>query len=301
MKPKSLNIANECKREVDPLVPTVFHEAWWLDAATAGRYEQVEVTDGSRVVGRFPFIVWQVPARKFSGLPTLTHVLGPAIYDGKGTANTRFLQRYMVCRDLIAKLPKLYRFRQKLHSGFREALSFQAEGFQTGVQFNFEIAPQPEAQAWKKLRNKTRNVIRRAQEDLVVSELQDVDEFLTLYASNLAARGRDRLEPKNEFAAVCRAALERNAGRILCTRDAQQRLTAAIFLAFDARAAYYLMSTRTLDSGNGAVSLLIWSGMRFCIEHNLKFDFDGIAHEGATLLYAGFGGKPSQIYCRERQ
>jgi len=291
-----LNVAKEWKPAVDALTPTLFHESWWLQAATSGSYEQVEVSDGCHVVGRFPYAVWQVPGRRFSGLPTLTHVLGPAICEGEGSANTRFLRRYTITRELIAKLPKLYRFRQRLHAGFQDALSFQAEGFQTGVQFNFEIAPQPQAEAWNKLRNKTRNVIRRAQEDLNVSELTDVDEFLKFYESNLAERGRHKLEAKHEVTAVCAAALQRGAGKILCTRDLQQRLTAATFLASDAKTAYYLMSTRKPDAGNGDISLLIWTAICLCGEKNLKFDFDGIAQEGAVLLYAGFGGQPTPRY-----
>ncbi len=282
---------------VSPLVPTIFHEPWWLNAATGNCYEQIEVSDGHHTVGRFPYIVHAKHGMKISMLPTLTHLLGPAVDEGSGNANTRFLQRYTVTRELIAKLPPVHRFRQKLHRGYPEVLSFQAEGFRTGVQFTFEIEPLPEADAWNQMRNKTRNVIRRAEEELQVFEMNDVAEFIGFYETNLAARGRKMYSPPEINAAVCTAALEKSAGKIFAAKDPKtSSLVAAIFVAFDSKTTYYLMSTRTAGSGNGAIPLLIWSAIRFSLKRNLAFDFDGVANQGAVLLYIGFGGKPKPTY-----
>lgn len=287
----------EKKLSPDPLVPTIFHEPWWLNAATNNCYEQVEFSDGHHIVGRFPYIVTVKHGMKVSMLPTLTHLLGPAVDEGSGNANTRFLQRYTVTRQLIAKLPPVHRFRQKLHRGYPEVLSFQAEGFRTGVQFTFEIEPVTVEDAWNQMRNKTRNVIRRAEEELEVLEMNDVVEFIHFYEKNLATRGKKMYSPPAINAAVCTAALEKNAGKIWAARDSKTRsLVAAIFIAYDAKTAYYLMSSRTLDSGNGAIPLLIWSAIRFSLERKLAFDFDGVANQGAVLLYIGFGGKPKPTY-----
>ncbi len=291
-----LGLQNEQVRVADPLVPTVFHEPWWLEAATGGRYEQVDVSHGQHVVGRLPYSVQHLLGRRISVLPTLTHVLGPAIDEGSGSACKRLSQRHSVTRELIAKLPKLHRFRQKLHRGYEEVLSFQAAGFRTGVQFTFEVPPRSELESWEKLRNKTRNVIRRAQEGLEVFETRDVPEFLRFYENNLTASGRQMLIERQECTAICTAAIQRNAGKILCVRDDKQRWVAAIFIAWDLKAAYYLMSTRAADSKNGAISLLIWSAIGLCRERGLLFDFDGVANEGSILLYSGFGGEPKPRY-----
>lgn len=281
---------------IDPLVPTVFHEHWWLNAASRGAYEAVEVSESHRVVGRFPYAVRQSLGRRISALPPLTHVLGPAIDGGTGSENTRFLKRYSIAKELISKLPSVHRFRQKLHSGHAEALAFQSLGFRTGVQLTFEIQPQTEADIWNRLRNKSRNVIRRAKQELEVFELNDSEQFVRLYETNLTSRGQEMLQGREEIAAVCQAALQNKAGKILAARDANRRLIAAIFLAYDLRRAYYVMSTRSPDSGNGAISLLIWTAIGFCLEHSLIFDFAGITTSGAVLLYVGFGSMPKPIY-----
>ena len=51
---------------------TVFHEAWWLHAATGGRYEEVVVRNGDQMVGWLPFVT-----TKRMGLTFLTAPRSP--------------------------------------------------------------------------------------------------------------------------------------------------------------------------------------------------------------------------------
>src|ERR1700674_2575471 len=69
----------------DPLAPTIFHEDWWLDAATGGNFEVVEVTVGGRTVGRLPFNTTNRFGLKMIRMPALTYFLGPAIDEGEGS------------------------------------------------------------------------------------------------------------------------------------------------------------------------------------------------------------------------
>jgi hypothetical protein len=298
---EKLSAGSECAPDPNPLVPTIFHEHWWLKAATGGAYEHVEVADGNRIVGRLPFAVTNRPGRRISGLPTLTHILGPAIVESPGNSYKRFLHRYSITKELINKLPKIDRFRQKLHRGDAEALAFQSEGFRSGIQFTFEIAAPTELEAWNGLRHKTRNVIRRLQDQLDVSEIADPEEFLRFYEQNLSTSGKLMLEPRTQVAAVCAAALEKNAAKIFCAKDASSRLVGAIFLVADAKTAHYLMTTRAADAPNGTVNLLIWHAIRFSTERGLIFDFDGIVKEGAIPIYAAFGGQAKPIYIVSRE
>jgi hypothetical protein len=65
---------------------------------------------------------------------------------------------------------------------------------------------------------------------------------------------------------------------------------AAIFYIWDSQAAYYLFSTRRLESSNGAVSLLLWTAIKDAARRGLVFDFDGLASQGSRVFYTGFGG-----------
>src|ERR1700744_4662080 len=61
-------------------VATIFHEPWWLSAASDGAYEEVVVSSDNKIVGRLPYL----RLRKFGWqtalvMPAMTHVLGPSL------------------------------------------------------------------------------------------------------------------------------------------------------------------------------------------------------------------------------
>src|ERR1700691_3908295 len=63
----------------NPLLPTIFHEHWWLNCATRGSFEEVEVREGVQIVGKFPFYVRKYLGFKEMKMPCLTYFLGPVI------------------------------------------------------------------------------------------------------------------------------------------------------------------------------------------------------------------------------
>jgi hypothetical protein len=281
----------------DSLRPTIFHEDWWLEAATRGRVDFVEVTDGGRTVGRLPYMVSSRYGLSSSNMPTLTHFLGPGINDGGGSEANRYVRRHSITQELIRKLPPLSSFRQKMHRGICDALPFQAQGYKVEVQFTFEIQPYPELMIWKAMRDKTRNVIRRAAENFEVCESSDPEAYFHLACAHLAAKN---LQANVDFD-ICRdiaiKAMERGRGHVWVAREyTTGDAKAAIFCVWDNNTYYYLMSTRAPDAGNGVVPLLIWNAIQSAVSMGYVFDFDGISNAGSVLLFSGFGGKTAPRY-----
>jgi len=274
----------------DPLTPTIFHEEWWLDAATGGNFGVAEVISGGRTAGRFPFYIRRRFGLRIMNMPDLTHFLGPAIDEGEGSPTNRFSKRLEITRQLIERLPRAPWQYFKCHAGINEVIAFQEHGFRTYVQFTHEVASEPAEVVWGKMRDKTRNVIRRAEEQLSVEELTDPFEFIRLFEHNLALKGLH----SGMNGAICRkitsVSLERQRGRILAARDKNGQIVAANFCVWDKKSCFYLLSTRSDDSGNGAASLLIWEAIRDSVRRGLVFDFAGLGVQGSVLLYTGFGG-----------
>ena len=269
--------------------PTIFHEKWWLDAASGGTIKIAEVEQGGRAVGRLPYL----PSSRF-GLtvirpPALTYFLGPAVDEGTGNANTRFLRRLGITRELIGKLPAADSRYIKCHGAVPDVIAFQELGFRTHVQFTHEIVPGPADELWSRFRDKTRNVIRRAQEQFSIRELLDPEEFMRMYTSNLALKGEMNTIDPARCDTLLRACLERGRGRILTAVDQQRRMVAANFCVWDAHSCFYLLSSRTPDAGNGAVSLLLWEAIQQAVRRGLIFDFAGLGGTGSVLFYSGFG------------
>jgi Acetyltransferase (GNAT) domain len=281
---------------------TIFHEPWWLRAASNDGYEEALFTADGRVVGRLPYlrlrkIGWQTALV----MPTMTHVLGPSFAaDLPAGERGRSLRRFTVCSALISQLPAAGHIWFTLHRQETETLAFEAAGFSTGVRFTVEIAPSDPAILWRDMRDKTRNVIRRAQESLTVQAIDDPELFLEFYEENLRRRGRRNHYDLQASAQLMTACLQRGRGRLLFAADPAGGLQAAIFTAWDKDAEYYLMSTRTPDSGNGAISLLIWTALQEAASEGRIFDMDGIDSRTNHLLLTGFGGtlRPRYVVSR---
>ena len=274
----------------DPLVPTIFHEDWWLEIATGGKVAVAEVKDAGRTIGRLPYQVTSQFGMKVIRMPALTYFLGPAVDEGVGSSNTMFLKRLEVTKELLRQLPAAPWQYVKCQSGTTDTIAFQELGFRTYVQFTYEIAPGPAEILWSQLRHKTRNNIRRAQDQLLVTEWNDPSGFLGLLERNLQAKGIRNGLDRPQCERILRASIERNRGRIIAARDNQQNVLAANFCVWDETASYYLLSTRCGNSGNTAISLLLWEAVQESARRGLIFDFAGLGGKGSVSLYTGFGG-----------
>lgn len=281
----------------NPLEPTVFHEPWWLEVATQGNYKLAEAETGGKIVGRMPYSIQRRFGISSIEMPMLTHFLGPGLIEGEGSSNARFLRRLAITRELIQKLPAVSLIRIKMHYGITDTVPFQEQGFRTSVQFTHEVSPlQPEV-LWKNLRNKTRNVIRRSEEQVQVLDLTAPDEFMAFYLHNLSARNARSFLNQSVCQRLIAAAIERNRGRIIAAYDDAKKLLAANFYVWDQRSYYYLLTTRDTNSGNGATSLLLWEAIKDAAGRGLIFDSDGLNSTGSILFFAGLGGavKPRYI------
>jgi hypothetical protein len=282
------------------LTPTVFHEEWWLEAATQGRYSIAEVCTGGRTLGRLPFLM-----RKRFGIqgiwtPPLTLFLGPGINEGEGSPNNRFLKRMDIMRELIHKLPRSAWQCIRCHGGITDVIAFQEQRFRTYVQFTHEIHPEPEEVLWNGMRAQTRNSIRRAKEQFVIGEIADVDEFIRLHQKNLASEGERNTLDLEACRRVLTAALHRERGRIIVARNMRNQIVAANFCAWDRKASFYVICTRNESAGNGAASLLIWEAIKHAVRKGLTFDFGGLGTPGSIRLYSGFGATISPRYVAVR-
>jgi hypothetical protein len=286
--------------QFNPLAPTIFHEDWWLESATNGRFEVAEVRANGRVVGRLPFHKTNRFGLKMIRMPELTYFLGPAIDEGEGSPNNRFLKRLQITRELIERLPRVSWHYVKCQRDVSDVIAFQDLGFRTYVQFTHEIAPRPISVLWKQMRNKTRNVIRRAQERFAMAELTDPFEFLQFYERNLERKRHMGELDVSLCGKIIAASLARRRGRILAARDDNNQIVAATFSVWDETSAFYLLSTRGDGSCNSATSLLLWESIKQAARRNLTFDFAGLGNRGSILHYSGFAARISPRYVAVR-
>ncbi len=293
------DVRSDCSDRAD-LVPTIFHEPWWLNSVSRGTYQEVQEIVAGRCVGRLPFVQSRHRGLTIIGMPTLTHVLGPAIDEGSGSPTTRAIRRIAITKALVERLPRHSCLWIKCHHDVVDTLGFQAHGFSTGAHFTSEISPGEESDLWLAMRDTARRVIRRASERLHVVELRDPDEFMAFYDRNLRMRDLTNNYDGNVCAATLAECLTRNVGRITVAIDEKRRMQAAIVTVWDRRSSYYLMTTRTQYADSGAISLLIWDAIKDASANGRILDLDGFSKNGDIQFLTRFGGRITPRYSIER-
>lgn len=271
--------------------PTIFHEPWWLEAVAPGKWEAAEVVEHGRCVAWLPYVVTRSGPWKLCSAPVLAHVLGPVLDEGSGHQRSRSLRRIELLQELAGRLPRVAHFWQTCHPDIDDVLGFQASAFDTGLQYSAEIARQDAESAWGALRDKTRNVIRRAQECLQFEPLSDPSEFAYFYARNLSASKQRSYFDTRAIPRLFSEAARRAQIRLIGVRDSRGLMAAVMYL-LDRRRVWYFLSTRRPDAHPGAVSLLVWKGIEEAARSGRLFDFDGIISLGAARFYTGFGATP---------
>jgi Acetyltransferase (GNAT) domain len=281
-----------------PSEPTslLFHEPWWLAAATGGDFHQAIATRGGQVVGRLPYVIVRQKGFSVCQMPPFTHVLGPVVQAGTGKPQTVLLQRLSIIRELIDQLPPVSSFKQALGLSLADGLAFQDRGFQVTPQYTFQIDCRESLDnLWSEVHSKTRQHIRRAGEKYTIVTIDDVQTFISFYLDNVQRAGLRSFIDFTNFPALFTAARDRQCAEILCATGTTGKPVAMVFVVWGQGRMYYLMSTRARDKDdNGSVNLLIWEGMQRAHKHGLVFDLDGVSTSGTARFLSGFGGGIAQ-------
>lgn len=268
---------------------TIFHTGWWLDAVAPGEWRKLEVAEGGRTVGVLP--IWERPSRgiKRLAMPPFTRTLGPAIDVGDGDESTRMHRRFKITSGLLAQVPRASTFTQVLDWTTPDVLAFQATGYRTRPQYTVLIDCKYSEGVWSGMRQKTRRVIRRAEEKYSTSTCADIRQFMDFYCRNLQGATVHTGFPR--LAALYDACIVRDSGKILAAYRPNGELAAAIFIVWGLGRAYYLLTTRDKTiPGTGVVSLLIWRAIQEAHARSLVLDLDGIISRSAYTFVSGFGG-----------
>jgi hypothetical protein len=274
---------------VAPMTTTVFHQPWWLKAASGGRYEEATVTDRDVIVGRLPYVITRKFGFRVLEMPCFTHVLGPCVQVADGKPQTKLTRQMTIIESLVERLPYYDYFKQISDPFMAEGLAFQHCGFQIMPQYNFSIDCRGSIERiWMNLSSNTRNHIRRAEKDFDVAPIYDAELFRRFYASNLTAGRRDRVQFETfpELFDQCRT---KQQGALLGA-FLKKTPVAMAFFVWDNDSMYYNTATRAPCNSAGAMNLLVWNAIKLANQKALTFDFDGVVKIGTMRFFSGFGG-----------
>jgi hypothetical protein len=166
---------------------SIFHEDWWLDALAPGRWREVSCSRGGRVAGYLRFVERSEGGMTICEMPQITRFLGPVILPQPGKMEARIRSTYSIITELLDQVSRHDHVEMTLDTEFGNLAPFLASGYEVKVHPTFLLDCRPPVeQLWAGLRDKTKNLIRRARERRVVREIDDVNLFASFYKNNLA-------------------------------------------------------------------------------------------------------------------
>ena len=278
---------------------SLFHEPWWLAAATGNNFHEAVVKRGDEITGRLPYITMRRGPFNLLRMPPFTHMLGPVVDAGEGKHQTRLMRRLSITRSLIDQLPPSSFFHQHLDPSIddglalADGLAFQDRKFGVSAQYTFEIdCRQSLDEMWAAMYLKTRQHTRRAEKAYSVRTVDDPQRFIDFYLGNLKVRGRKNRIDFSNFHGLFSECRTRSCAEILGAFDHDDSPIAMTFVAWGHGTMYYLLSTRCFQSHDlGSNSLLLWSAMKRAHELKLVLDLDGVYSSGTSRFLNNFGGR----------
>jgi CelD/BcsL family acetyltransferase involved in cellulose biosynthesis len=279
-------------------MPSLFHEPWWLDAATPTGWSETRVEENGRPVARLPYVERRRLGLRLLLPPPLTNRLGPLVTPGDGGNEARLRRFDHLVAELLDGLPPADLVRQSLHPDTLSWLPFHRRGFQVEPQISYVIDGLEDLdQVWKGISGRTRRVIKSAGKLVEIQHDDSADRLTGMVGSTFR---RQRLEVPYDPTVLARlvdASLSRERGTVLTAVDGSGRVHASLFCVWDDRRAWYLGGGGDPElRSSGAGSLLMWELMKESAKHVARFDFEGSMIPGVEHYFRKFGGRQETYY-----
>jgi hypothetical protein len=282
-----------------PWANSLFEQPWWLESVAPGAWNAAVARRGDEIVGRLPYV-----RRRRLGLttivqPAFTPVLGPWLAPMEGKYARRLDTEKKLMRQLIDGLPAFDVFLMCFSPTMTNWLPFRWADFTASVCYTYRIEDLSDLdRVQHEFQDHVRRGIRKAGERVEVDHDLPLAELLRLDALTFARR---HVDPGRRAAVVCRldaACAARGRRRILGAVDRSGATHAALYLAWDDRTLYALMSARDPQChATGANTLLYWEAIRLASEVSRAFDFEGSMVEPIEHYFRGFGGRQTPYFC----
>jgi hypothetical protein len=285
------------KARADPDVTlgahALFQQPWWLDAVAPGAWDAAVVTKDGQMVGRLPYVRIRRFGLTILGQPMLTQFLGPWIKAGTGKTHTRLDREHEIMRDLIAALPRHDVFIQECHPSITNCLPFYWQGFSVSVRYTYILDELDDLDTiWAGFRKTARTHIRRAEQEVVIRAIDDIEPFIALNRMSYERQGISMPYSAELIRRIDAACSARAVRRILLAEAADGTPHAAVYLVWDADTAYSLMSGNNPHlRSSGAISLLRWEAIKFARQVARRFDFEGSMLQPVERFFRAFGGR----------
>lgn len=281
----------------------LFQEPWFLDAMAPGRWREVKVLEKDRVVARLPFVYrrGRFGIRRIGGPPN-TPWVGPWLERTPSKPAKQLGREKQLLGALVGELPPHGSATIACDPRLTNLLPFYWAGFELRVRYTYRIPDPSDLDAvFGSFLANARGKIRKADKQLEVRDDLGLDALLDTCELTFQRQGRRLAFGREAMRRLEAAARERDRCRMLFAVDAQERIHAACFVAWDQETLFYLRSGGDPAlRASGAGSLLIWHAIQLAARLSKRFDFEGSMVEPIEEHFRSFGAEQTPRFVAER-
>ena len=281
----------------------LFFQPWWLEAVSPGAWDYAVVRRGEEVAAILPYTFKiRLNGLRLIEMPRLTPYLGPRLRPSNAKYANRLGEEKDLMTELIDALPPFAAFQQDFHPAITNWLPFHWKGFSQTTRYTYRMDATTDLDAlWSETRDNVRTDIKKAKKQVEVGETGDVGKFLELHRLTFSRQNKPLPHSEEMLRRMDAACAENGARKILIATGSDGRPHAAVYLVTDSRAVYYLLSGSDAELRNsGAISLVLWEGIRWASEQGKQFDFEGSMVEPIERSFRSFGGRQVPYFSIEK-
>ena len=279
--------------EVEDNIP-IYSKDWWLDCVCGEDNWNVAIIEkNSHIVASMPyFVLHKKSIFTFINMPKLTQNMGPYIkYPEKQKYDKKLSYEKDIMNRLIDLLPEYDMFNQNFHYKITNWLPFYWKGFNQTTKYTYIIKDMPDIEtAWNNFSKTARSTINKAKKNLTIDESDDIELFYEINKMTFDRQNRS-MPYSFEFIKNLDLHTKKNKSRkILFAKDIKGNIHVAVYIIWDFHSVYLIMSGGNPELRNsGAKNLLVYEVIKFAIENNLTFDFEGSMIENIEAHIKSFG------------
>ena len=280
-----------CKKEIE--IP-IFSQYWWLDVVCGkDNWDVALVEKGGHIMASMPYFFKKRAIFNIITMPRLTQTMGAYIKYPIGQKYYKKLSfgKEMI-NELLSQLPKYDYFIQNFDYSFTNWQPFYWNGFKQTTAYTYVIENISLENLEKEFETDTRRRRRKANNiGIKIVETKDIGKF---YELNKLTYDRKNMNIPYNFYLV-KNLFERskeNDSVKIFSATFEDKIIASGFFVYDTQSVYYIMGGVDPDYKDlGAMDALLYEAIRFTIESNRRFDFEGSMVESIEKYFRSFGAK----------
>jgi hypothetical protein len=292
-----MNTRETYRNSVSETTP-LFHRPFWLDAVAPGDWDAVVIEDEGRMKAYYLYAMRKNTISSRIYMPGLTQFLGPAYRVTAKNERDRLQQETEILEELCNRLPLAGEFTSRWQTGYFNWLPFHWKNYQQRVRYTYQLTDlaNPD-QLLSLFSDKIRREIKKGGNSFTISEVSDVTRFHELIEKNLTSKNVKAAVDPLLLQRVFQGCIHQHCGKIWAATDEDGHWAAAIFVAWDAETAYYIIGGKDNAYGNsGAMTLLFWNAFQYLKDKVKRFDFEGSMLKGVENYFRSFGSSQHMFF-----